>query len=72
MIVVIAYTFLNSTIQENRAWDEATNAHQQNAFFLMQIADLLMGLLALIFFAAIYIKKALETSTDEKRKSGPD
>ena len=67
LIAVVLVTSLHGGMEANRAWEEAANAHQQNTFFLMQIADLLQGLLLAILFAAIYIKKALD-SKDRGRK----
>lgn len=66
LIGIVLYTTVQGSYQESRAWEEAANVHQQNSFFLMQIADLLQGLLLAILFAALYVKKAL----GPKKKEG--
>ena len=65
MIVVVAYTLVEAYFQGNRAWEVATSAQQQTTMQLSRVAALLDGLLVLIFFAAIYIKKTLEANAEE-------
>lgn len=67
LIAVILIASILGGIQENRAWEEAANAHQQNTFILIQIAQLLQGLLVAVLFAAVYIKKALEPKNKETK-----